>query len=75
MILKFHGQRLELQLVSYWYLWSNPCCLGPQQNETLEDWNLGLEYNKYLREVVQILEADPDFRKKLETAKVNKVIH
>ena len=29
---------------------------GPQQNETT-DWNLGLEYNKYLQEVVQILAA------------------
>jgi len=46
---------------------------GPQQNETLEDWNLGLEYNKYLQEVVQILESDPDFRKKLENAKVEEI--
>ena len=45
-------------------------CLGPQQNETLEDWNLGLEYNKYLQEVVQILESDQDFKLKLENAKV-----
>jgi len=46
---------------------------GPQQNETLEDWNLGLEYNKYLQEVVQVLESDPDFRKKLEGAKVDEI--
>jgi len=45
---------------------------GPQQNET-QDWNLGLEYNKYLQEVVQILESDPEFRKKLETAKVDEI--
>lgn len=45
---------------------------GPQQNET-QDWNLGLEYNKYLQEVVQILEGDPDFRKKLESAKVDEI--
>jgi hypothetical protein len=45
-------------------------CLGPRLNETQQDWNLGLEYNKYLQEVVSILESDPDFRKKLENAKV-----
>jgi hypothetical protein len=39
-------------------------------NETQQDWNLGLEYNKYLQEVVSILESDPEFRKKLENAKV-----
>jgi len=44
----------------------------PKQNET-QDWNLGLEYNKYLQEVVQILESDPEFRKKLETAKVDEI--
>merc|ERR1719234_2700883 len=44
----------------------------PKQNET-QDWNLGLEYNKYLQEVVQILEGDPDFRKKLESAKVDEI--
>lgn len=26
----------------------------------------GLEYNRYLQEVVQLLESDPDFRQKLE---------
>jgi hypothetical protein len=45
-------------------------CPGPRLNETQQDWNLGLEYNKYLQEVVSILESDPDFRKKLENAKV-----
>ena len=44
---------------------------GPQQNET-QDFNLGLEYNKCLQEVVQILESDPEFRKKLEGAKAEK---
>nr|CAG4644201.1 EOG090X0B17 [Lepidurus arcticus] len=33
-----------------------------------ENEDLGLEYNRYLKEVVQVLESDPDFRKKLETA-------
>ena len=29
---------------------------------------LGIEYNRYLQEVVQILESDPEFRKKLESS-------
>jgi len=45
----------------------------PGTNETQADWNLGLEYNKYLQEVVQVLESDPDFRKKLENAKVDEI--
>ena len=40
-------------------------------NETSEDWNLGVEYQNYLKEVVTILESDPDFRKKLESANVS----
>lgn len=50
-----------------------PVGQGPQQNETVEDWNLGLEYNKYLQEVVQILESDPEFRKKLESSKADEI--
>jgi len=49
-----------------------PVGQGPQQNETKE-WNLGLEYNKYLQEVVQILESDPEFRKKLESSKADEI--
>lgn len=30
--------------------------------------DLGIEYNRYLREVVETLEKDDAFRKKLETA-------
>nr|CAG4652068.1 EOG090X0B17 [Triops cancriformis] len=33
-----------------------------------ENEDLGLEYNRYLKEVVQALESDPEFRKKLESA-------
>ena len=40
----------------------------PSQNETAADWDLGIEYNRYLQEVVQVLESDPEFRKKLENA-------
>lgn len=29
---------------------------------------LGIEYNRYLNEVVEALESDPEFRKKLENA-------
>ena len=43
---------------------------GPAQNETTDEFNLGLEYNKYLQEVVSILESDQEFKKKLENAKV-----
>ncbi|KAB7496728.1 Nucleobindin-2 [Armadillidium nasatum] len=38
-----------------------------------EDWSLGLEYERYLKEVVQALESDPEFRKKLETADVEDI--
>jgi nucleobindin len=32
--------------------------------------DIGLEYNRYLQEVVQALESDPKFREKLEKAEV-----
>nr|CAG4650388.1 EOG090X0B17 [Sida crystallina] len=35
-------------------------------NNEIDD--MGIEYNRYLKEVVQILESDPEFRKKLETS-------
>ncbi|XP_076046210.1 uncharacterized protein LOC143028263 [Oratosquilla oratoria] len=38
-----------------------------------EDWELSLEYGRYLREVVQALESDQDFRKKLETADLDDI--
>lgn len=34
----------------------------------LHQVDLGIEYNRYLREVVETLEKDDAFRKKLETA-------
>ena len=37
------------------------------------EWDLGIEYNRYLQEVVQVLESDPDFRKKLEDSDVEKI--
>ncbi|KAG7163911.1 Nucleobindin-2-like [Homarus americanus] len=41
--------------------------------EQSEDWELNLEYGRYLKEVVQALESDPSFRKKLETAEVDDI--
>ncbi|XP_037778741.1 nucleobindin-2-like isoform X4 [Penaeus monodon] len=38
-----------------------------------EEWELNLEYGRYLKEVVQALESDPSFRKKLETAEVDDI--
>ena len=34
----------------------------PAGNGTAEDWDLNIEYNRYLQEVVQVLESDPEFR-------------
>merc|ERR1712241_1169738 len=44
----------------------------PSGNGT-ENWDLGIEYNRYLQEVVQVLESDPEFRKKLEDSDVEKI--
>nr|XP_045584893.1 nucleobindin-2-like isoform X3 [Procambarus clarkii] len=41
--------------------------------EHSEDWELNLEYGRYLKEVVQALESDVNFRKKLETAEVDDI--
>jgi len=52
---------------------------APQPNspevkaEGNEAWDLGVDYNRYLQEVVQVLESDPEFRKKLETSDVEKI--
>jgi len=45
----------------------------PHENETAKDLDLGVDYNRYLQEVVQVLESDPEFRKKLETSDVEKI--
>ena len=31
----------------------------PHENETAKDLDLGVDYNRYLQEVVQVLESDP----------------
>jgi len=38
-----------------------------------EDANTGLAYDHYLRQVVEVLESDPEFKKKLETANVSDI--
>lgn len=37
-----------------------------QEKNDIEDF--GLEYDRYLREVIDLLESDPEFKKKLEDA-------
>lgn len=38
-----------------------------------EDMGTGLEYDGYLRQVVEVLESDEEFRKKLETANISDI--
>lgn len=42
----------------------------PKQDQHDKDnaGDFGLEYNRYLKEVVDLLESDPEFKKKLEDA-------
>ncbi|XP_023654142.1 nucleobindin-1 isoform X1 [Paramormyrops kingsleyae] len=40
----------------------------PFQEEKREDVDTGLYYDRYLREVIEVLETDPHFREKLQTA-------
>ncbi|KAK6627197.1 hypothetical protein RUM44_009674 [Polyplax serrata] len=40
----------------------------PNQNKKHDLDDFGLEYNRYLREVIDLLESDPEFKKKLEEA-------
>ncbi len=37
------------------------------------DTGLNVEYNRYLQEVVAVLESDPEFRKKLESSDPEKI--
>ena len=46
---------------------------GKPSGNASEQWDLGIEYNRYLQEVVQVLESDPEFRKKLEDSDVEKI--
>ncbi|KAF2360844.1 EF-hand domain pair [Trinorchestia longiramus] len=39
----------------------------------LQDWELSLEYGRYLKEVIQALESDSAFRKKLEEAEADDI--
>ncbi|GAU97844.1 hypothetical protein RvY_09073 [Ramazzottius varieornatus] len=46
---------------------SAPVPLAPR-NKTAEEWDTGLEYDRYLKEIINVLEDDEDFRKKMESA-------
>ncbi|XP_077865635.1 nucleobindin-2-like [Saccoglossus kowalevskii] len=41
--------------------------------EQEEDYDTGLEYDRYLQEVINVLEKDPDFKKKLEEADIEHI--
>ncbi|MEQ2197895.1 Nucleobindin-1 [Xenoophorus captivus] len=40
----------------------------PKQEAQEENMDTGLYYDRYLREVIEVLETDPHFREKLQTA-------
>ncbi|XP_022529581.2 nucleobindin-1 [Astyanax mexicanus] len=40
----------------------------PQEEKAEENMDTGLYYDRYLREVIEVLETDPHFREKLQTA-------
>lgn len=40
----------------------------PQEEKAEENVDTGLYYDRYLREVIEVLETDPHFREKLQTA-------
>ncbi|KAJ8402520.1 hypothetical protein AAFF_G00366030 [Aldrovandia affinis] len=42
--------------------------LPPQEEKQEESLDTGLYYDRYLREVIEVLETDPHFREKLQTA-------
>ncbi|OQV22469.1 Nucleobindin-2 [Hypsibius exemplaris] len=41
---------------------------SPPRNRSTDDWDTGLEYDRYLKEIVNVLEDDEEFRKKMEGA-------
>uniref|UniRef100_A0A3Q0R302 Nucleobindin-1 n=1 Tax=Amphilophus citrinellus TaxID=61819 RepID=A0A3Q0R302_AMPCI len=41
---------------------------GPKEEVQEENMDTGLYYDRYLREVIEVLETDPHFREKLQTA-------
>jgi hypothetical protein len=44
-----------------------------KENNGTEEWDKAIEYKRYLKEVVQVLESDPEFRKKLETMDIEQI--
>ncbi|XP_029687606.1 nucleobindin-1 isoform X2 [Takifugu rubripes] len=64
----------SLLLISVWVgVWSVPIERNDVQQEAKEEVqeeteDTGLYYDRYLREVIEVLETDPHFREKLQTA-------
>ncbi|GAA6080316.1 nucleobindin-1 isoform X1, partial [Tachysurus ichikawai] len=51
-------------------VWSVPIERGPvaQDEKAEENVDTGLYYDRYLREVIEVLETDPHFREKLQSS-------
>ncbi|XP_056608675.1 nucleobindin-1 [Triplophysa dalaica] len=45
----------------------------PQEEKVEENADTGLYYDRYLREVIEVLETDPHFREKLQTANTDDI--
>lgn len=45
----------------------------PQEEKLEENTDTGLYYDRYLREVIEVLETDPHFREKLQTANTDDI--
>ncbi|XP_076471261.1 nucleobindin-2-like isoform X2 [Babylonia areolata] len=46
---------------------------SPSDANGSQDADTGLEYDRYLKQVVEVLESDDEFRKKLETANISDI--
>ena len=62
-LLKTRVKTLKLRLNFCFYRQTQQTQHGgddkPHENETAKDLDLGVDYNRYLQEVVQVLESDP----------------
>lgn len=45
----------------------------PEEDDNEQSENMGLEYGRYLKEVVGVLESDESFRKKLEESNISEI--
>ncbi|CAB4059929.1 NUCB [Lepeophtheirus salmonis] len=75
LLLMLPSQRsVSMKLENYFCNPTGDCMrFAKAQAVNSSEMELGLEYNRYLQEVVQILEGDPDFRKKLESVDAVKI--